>query len=194
MNLLLEASTIHPTLRIFPSDTKSIVAALPPSNPTSTQSILDPLDANPPPQASSTSQLLNAEAYAAEAIPNRPETLEMSADVSIPHEHSTNSAAVSAPDPDLEADPYDDYDTDPPAHYPKPGHGLARTMRPEAEDLQWLVDENFEVFEHIYKADDDAAEASGRDRNGQLSIAGNGDVDAFVNGSSPVAGPAKGAV
>ena len=29
-------------------------------------------------------------------------------------------------------------DTDPPAHYPKPGNGLARTLRPESEDLQFL--------------------------------------------------------
>ncbi|KAF3037353.1 hypothetical protein E8E12_006087 [Didymella heteroderae] len=39
----------------------------------------------------------------------------------------------------------DGYDTDPPAHYPKAGQGLARTLRPESEDLQWLVDDNFEV-------------------------------------------------
>ncbi|KAF1987305.1 hypothetical protein K402DRAFT_393006 [Aulographum hederae CBS 113979] len=44
---------------------------------------------------------------------------------------------------------YDDYeDTDPPTHYPKLGNGIARTMRPESEDLQWLVDENTEVFSH----------------------------------------------
>ena len=45
-------------------------------------------------------------------------------------------------------EPYDGYDTDPPAHYPKPGNGLARTLRPEAEDLDWLVDENEDVFSH----------------------------------------------
>ncbi|KAF2712244.1 hypothetical protein K504DRAFT_464322 [Pleomassaria siparia CBS 279.74] len=51
-------------------------------------------------------------------------------------------------------DEYDDgYDTDPPAHYPKAGNGLARTMRPESEDLQWLVDDNFEVFSHGWKGD-----------------------------------------
>jgi len=46
-------------------------------------------------------------------------------------------------------DDMDGYDDDPPAHYPKPGDGLARTMRPESEDLQWLVDDNFEVFSHL---------------------------------------------
>lgn len=49
---------------------------------------------------------------------------------------------------DANVEPYDGYDTDPPAHYPKPGNGVARTLRPEAEDLQWLVDENTEVFSH----------------------------------------------
>ena len=43
---------------------------------------------------------------------------------------------------------YDGYDTDPPAHYPKPGNGLARTLPPEFEDLEHLVDDNFEVFSH----------------------------------------------
>ena len=53
-----------------------------------------------------------------------------------------------------QADDYDDgYDTDPPAHYPKAGNGLARTLRPESEDLQWLVDDNFEVFSHSYQGD-----------------------------------------
>ncbi|KAH7380589.1 hypothetical protein BKA66DRAFT_570883 [Pyrenochaeta sp. MPI-SDFR-AT-0127] len=47
----------------------------------------------------------------------------------------------------------DGYDTDPPAHYPKPGNGLARTLRPESEDLNWLVDDNFEVFSHGWKGD-----------------------------------------
>lgn len=43
---------------------------------------------------------------------------------------------------------YDGYDTDPPAHYPKPGNGLSRTLRPDFEDLEHLVDDNFEVFSH----------------------------------------------
>ena len=43
---------------------------------------------------------------------------------------------------------YDGYDTDPPAHYPKPGNGLARTLPPDFEDLEHLVDDNFEVFSH----------------------------------------------
>lgn len=50
-------------------------------------------------------------------------------------------------------EPYDGYDTDPPAHYPKAGNGLARTLRPETEDLEWLVDENADVFSHQVGSD-----------------------------------------
>lgn len=59
-------------------------------------------------------------------------------------------------------DEYDDeYDTDPPAHYPKAGNGLARTLRPVSEDLQWLVDDNFEVFSHGWKGDGSGVGADG---------------------------------
>lgn len=55
----------------------------------------------------------------------------------------------------------DGYDTDPPTHYPKAGQGLARTLRPESEDLQWLVDDNFEVFSHGWKGDGSSLGAEG---------------------------------
>jgi hypothetical protein len=64
--------------------------------------------------------------------------------------------------PAMDVDEYDDgYDTDPPAHYPKAGNGLARTLRPESEDLQWLVDDNFEVFSHGWKGDGTGLGADG---------------------------------
>jgi hypothetical protein len=55
----------------------------------------------------------------------------------------------------------DGYDTDPPAHFVKSGNGLARTLRPESEDLQWLVDDNFEVFSHTWKGDGTGMGADG---------------------------------
>ena len=55
---------------------------------------------------------------------------------------------ITGEEPAVIDEPYDGYDTDPPAHYPKPGNGLARTLRPETEDLEWLVDENEDVFSH----------------------------------------------
>lgn len=53
-------------------------------------------------------------------------------------------------------------DDDPPAHYPKPGHGLARTLPPESEDLPWLVDDNFEVFSHSWKGGPGKMDSNGK--------------------------------
>ncbi|KAF2644657.1 CoA-transferase family III [Massarina eburnea CBS 473.64] len=69
---------------------------------------------------------------------------------------------IPIPPSNDQIDEYDDgYDTDPPAHYPKAGNGLARTLRPESEDLQWLVDDNFEVFSHGWKGDGSGVGADG---------------------------------
>ena len=36
--------------------------------------------------------------------------------------------------------------------FPEPGSGLARiALRPESEDLAWLIDDNFEVFSHVVR-------------------------------------------
>ncbi|KAF2735075.1 hypothetical protein EJ04DRAFT_576458 [Polyplosphaeria fusca] len=78
-----------------------------------------------------------------------------------------HNMTVNAP-LDAQLDELDDgYDTDPPAHYPKAGNGLARTMRPESEDLQWLVDDNFEVFSHGWKGD-----GSGVGADGEMEVGG----------------------
>jgi hypothetical protein len=64
--------------------------------------------------------------------------------------------------PSDQMDEYDDgYDTDPPAHYPKAGNGLARTLKPMSEDMQWLVDDNFEVFSHGWRGDGSGVAADG---------------------------------
>ena len=47
----------------------------------------------------------------------------------------------------------DGYDSDPPAHFPKPGNGLK--LRQDNDELEWLIDDNFEVFSHIYKLDNE---------------------------------------
>lgn len=51
--------------------------------------------------------------------------------------------------------------TDPTAiNFPRPGNGLLSRMRPESEDLPWLVDDNLEVFSHVvYKDLSTTAEA-----------------------------------
>lgn len=82
-----------------------------------------------------------------------------------------NRSHKPPPAPDTQIDEYDDgYDTDPPAHYPKPGNGLARTMRPESEDLQWLVDDNFEVFSHNWKGDGSGIGPDGTLNGGAMDV------------------------
>jgi len=75
-----------------------------------------------------------------------------------PIPHSIIPSASLTADPSRPQRPPDDelenvYDDDPPTHYPKPGHGLASTLPPEANDLHFLVDDNQEVYSHIYQTD-----------------------------------------
>jgi hypothetical protein len=61
------------------------------------------------------------------------------------HILSTNGVIAEEDIPDH---PPDSYAT---ASFPKPGQGIAaRAMGPESEDMEWLVDDNLEVFSHIY--------------------------------------------
>ncbi|KAF2745061.1 hypothetical protein M011DRAFT_479217 [Sporormia fimetaria CBS 119925] len=85
--------------------------------------------------------------------PQQPPTYNASSSASIVISSHT-PAALEPLKPPLPDDAFDDgYDTDPPAHYPKPGNGLARTLRPETEDMAWLVDDNYEVFSHHWRGD-----------------------------------------
>lgn len=66
-----------------------------------------------------------------------------------------NSEAINSMnglnDDDTDSSPAPDpFDDDPPAHFPKPGFGLARTLPPESEHLPFLVDENTDVFSHFF--------------------------------------------
>lgn len=102
-----------------------------------------------------------------------PASISMKTEESIAPAEATASAGGLDIDgeADATAEPYDGYDTDPPAHYPKAGNGVARTLRPEAEDLQWLVDENTEVFSH----ETNYLDSSGTNGNGN-GVGGAGDV------------------
>lgn len=55
------------------------------------------------------------------------------------------------PDDDVDAG-YDDVDN-PTANYPKPGQGLGSTLPPEETHVQWLVDDNRDVYSHFIPAD-----------------------------------------
>lgn len=52
--------------------------------------------------------------------------------------------------------PPEEYD-DHPEYFPRPGYGLARTLPPEEQDLDWLVDDNYEVYNHIFQTDPQVA-------------------------------------
>lgn len=58
-----------------------------------------------------------------------------------------------------------------PANYPRPGQGLMKTLPPEQEDLQWLVedDDKFGVFTHLYQADPMATTAGAQQTNAGAS-------------------------
>lgn len=66
-------------------------------------------------------------------------------------EHTITAPAADGTEEEQEPAYYLD---DPPAHYPQPGHGLARTLPPESEHLPWLLDDNTEVFSHVFPADE----------------------------------------
>ena len=82
-------------------------------------------------------------------------------------------------DDDVRSHPYDGYDTDPPAHYPKPGNGLARTLRPDADDLEFLVDSNTDVFSHEFEypiGDEHVPAAGAGAENGHGAVPATGDL------------------
>ncbi|KIW08140.1 hypothetical protein, variant [Verruconis gallopava] len=117
VEIVLRASSLQPTLALFPS-----------TNP----------PAAPPATTAATATTSSAASSAS-----------LSATAAVTTHHTSEAAfhngAGNAGDAE---EPYDGYDTDPPAHYPKAGNGLARTLPPETEDLDWLVDENDDVFSH----------------------------------------------
>lgn len=55
------------------------------------------------------------------------------------------------PDDDVD-EGYNELDN-PTANYPKPGQGLGATLPPEETHLDWLVDDNEEVYSHFQPAD-----------------------------------------
>ena len=69
--------------------------------------------------------------------------------------HATHHNPNNAADADInrkgdDHGTYEDdiHDTDPPAHYPRPGNGLARNIKSDYEGLERLVDDNTDVFCH----------------------------------------------
>ncbi|KAJ4377704.1 hypothetical protein N0V83_000533 [Neocucurbitaria cava] len=170
LGLLLTATIRHPELPIFPPNVQDLIPK--------------PLEKNSEPPVPPTSQpFMQPQYQSSPAFHNAtisPPNGHISTNLT-PHSHdfsdidpakaqllgeyrSQQPAGQPHPALALAGNQYeedDGYDTDPPAHYPKPGNGLARTLRPESEDLNWLVDDNFEVFSHGWKGDGTGMGADG---------------------------------
>lgn len=92
-----------------------------------------------------------------------------------PGNHSTAHAAVGAPGHHMHYVHPAEQQYGPnvhPPNYPRPGHGLMRTLPPEQQDLHWLVEEEdrYGVFSHMYQVDPRAANAGMH--NGAMNMNG----------------------
>ncbi|KAJ8109520.1 hypothetical protein OPT61_g7401 [Boeremia exigua] len=148
VSLLLHATIRHPELPIFPPNVDDLLP--------------DPSATAPQPQLSVGTTTLQPIAAVATPLAQTPNTTASSSEAQVLREMGMR--AQPRVTLDMAGNRYeedDGYDTDPPAHYPKAGQGLARTLRPESEDLQWLVDDNFEVFSHGWKGDGSGLGADG---------------------------------
>ncbi|RMZ71610.1 phd finger containing phf1 [Pyrenophora seminiperda CCB06] len=173
IDLLLTATVQHPELPIFPPNVRSLISSVSTIKP-------EPLQ-----QTSSAPRQ-----YPQYQPPPPPSAFHPNSQTPTSHTPQFSSHPHSEMDPaeaqllgesshptrttiDLAGNQYDEddgYDTDPPAHYPKAGNGLARTLRPESEDLNWLVDDNFEVFSHGWKGDGTGMGADGALDEGQKVV------------------------
>ncbi|KAF2865890.1 hypothetical protein BDV95DRAFT_530302 [Massariosphaeria phaeospora] len=188
VSLLLHSTIRHPELPIFPPDVRDLIpepgttapsqlaAAQPQRQPPTPQGVASQNVNSPPNGIGSTGGTPRSQNMATDSSDMDPAEAQLLGEI---RSHQTHSS-TSAPNAGNQLDEYDDgYDTDPPAHYPKAGNGLARTLRPESEDMQWLVDDNFEVFSHGWKGDD-----TGVGADGTLNGLGDGDgMEGMLSGS-----------
>ncbi|KAF2501809.1 hypothetical protein BU16DRAFT_556281 [Lophium mytilinum] len=154
VSLLLHSNIIHPTLPIFAPDARSIIENTSQAQPNATQTSSSHTGVN------GHQPIIGKSHTGTPGLSVTNESSDLDPAEAQLQAESQHPAKVPVPQ-EVEPEPYDGYDTDPPAHYPKAGNGLARTMRPESEDLQWLVDDNFEVFNHTWKAENESGAASG---------------------------------
>ncbi|KAK4996615.1 hypothetical protein LTR66_003814 [Elasticomyces elasticus] len=138
VSLLLKVNSTNPDLPIFPPSTRSTVI----SNLSAHPAMPTPPITHPAaPEIVSNGHVLpiqQAATISPAHLPAQPES-------------TTSSSEIE--------DSYPDYYApgDPPANFPRPGFGLAKTLPPETEDLQWLTDDNYDVYSHIYQTDHETA-------------------------------------
>lgn len=181
VGLLLTATIRHPELPVFPPNVRNLISdasktKAQPDNQEQQQQQQQPEQKQQQEQETPPAPQTNTQYQTVPAIP-QPSTTSSANGDTLPFSSHAQSELGSAETPmfgesshqsrttmDLAGNQYDEddgYDTDPPAHYPKAGNGLARTLRPESEDLNWLVDDNFEVFSHGWKGDGTGMGADG---------------------------------
>ncbi|KAL5377651.1 hypothetical protein PMIN03_001924 [Paraphaeosphaeria minitans] len=164
-SLLLHASIRHPELPLFPPNVHDLIPdqSAPISKPSIPKPISQPTSTSKPPNGhGSTSGTPHSQQLPNAIGPDHdPSEAQLLGEMSTERPSTMNSPSIN-PSGGLDQANYDDgYDSDPPANYPKAGNGLAGTLRPESEDLQWLVDDNFEVFSHGWKGDGTGMGADG---------------------------------
>jgi hypothetical protein len=147
VTLLTKATTLKPDLPVFAPDfqARAHSAASTTTNPQ------NPLNGNG--QMHQTQQSQNTTARAAIGQPNRPAEPTYQASGGAPSYPAGNQPdyfAQAAPEVVPEGHP---------ERYPLPGQGLMKTLPPEQEDLQWLVedDDRYGVFTHMHLVDPQAA-------------------------------------
>ncbi|KAI1519384.1 PHD-finger [Pyrenophora tritici-repentis] len=172
IDLLLTATVRHPELPIFPPNVRSLIPNASTIKPEPHQQAPSAPQRYPQYQAQPTGFHPNGQTPAGHTpqFSSHPHSEMDPADAQLLGESSHQPSRTTI---DLAGNQYDEddgYDTDPPAHYPKAGNGLARTLRPESEDLNWLVDDNFEVFSHGWKGDGTGMGADGTLDEGQKVV------------------------
>ncbi|KAL6703353.1 hypothetical protein ACN47E_009771 [Coniothyrium glycines] len=169
VDLLLTATVRHPELPVFPPNIHQLTTSTS-TKPQQQQSI--PSQRIPHPQYQPPSAFHNHIPPNGTTLPDMDPSEAQLLGETTSHQPPPPTQRTPRTTMDLAGNQYeedDGYDTDPPAHYPKAGNGLARTLRPESEDLNWLVDDNFEVFSHGWKGD-----GTGLGPDGSLDAGGSG--------------------
>lgn len=146
VTLLLRATTLKPDLPVFPPDFRARIG----SNPTT--------------MATPTYPVSNGYSHPSRPAPHHPNMAPVP--TTYPSRgHAVSQTSVGASQGSMHyMHPSEQHSYGPDVHppnYPRPGHGLMRTLPPEQEDLQWLVDEDdrYGVFSHMYQVDPRAANA-----------------------------------
>ncbi|KAE8445877.1 hypothetical protein EG329_012801 [Mollisiaceae sp. DMI_Dod_QoI] len=184
VSLLLQATTLHPNLPIFPA-TPAAPANAPVQAyfPRTTTPRTNVYPQQPFPPSASTAGLFSR----AEANPNAPinfirkippgssQSPAPTTPASATHSQSQQmfTHASSAP-PQLPAQGEDSRESTPASPpYPKAGNGLMAKLGPDEEDLDWLVDNNdFDAFSHVvYDDAGEKVEENGVPVNGASVIA-----------------------